>query len=277
MRLIGDVPIYVGRGGGATVETRPELFLDGAVAGVPPDAFSDDGQLWGNPLYDWPAHRARPATAGGSSASRRTFELVDAVPHRPLPRLRRVLGGAGGRADARAGRWRRGPGRALFDAVLAELGALPLVAEDLGVITPPVERLRDELGLPGMAVLQFGFDGGAANPHRPENVEEDGVVYTATHDTDTALDWCEALPERARRRTGLDPADPAWSLIRTAWRTRARVALIAGPGRPRPRQEARMNRPGTSEGNWAWRLREGQLTNDLADRLREETEAAGRL
>jgi 4-alpha-glucanotransferase len=275
VKLLGDVPIYAGRGG-ADVETWPSLFLDGAVAGAPPDALSDEGQLWGNPLFDWPAHR-REHYRWWVERFARTFDLVDAcrIDHfRGFVAYWAVPEGA---PSAKAGRWRRGPGRAVFDAILAKLGGLPFVAENLGVITPPVERLRKELGLPGMAVLLFGFGGGAANPHRPANVEEDGVVYTSTHDTETTREWYETMPERARRRTGLDPSDPAWSLIRAAWGTRARVALptaqdVLGLG-----EEGRMNRPGTIEGNWVWRLRQGQLTNDLADRLREETEATGRV
>src|SRR3954465_2118873 len=128
-----------------------------------------------------------------------------------------------------------------------------------------------------MGVLLFGVGGGAAYPHRPANVDEDGVVYTSTHDTETAREWYETLPKRARRRTGLDPSDPAWSLIRVAWETRARLALTTAQDVLGLGEDGRMNRPGTTAGNWAWRLREGQLTNDLADRLREETEAAARL
>jgi 4-alpha-glucanotransferase len=274
VKLLGDVPIYAGRGG-ADVETWPWLFLEGAVAGAPPDALSDEGQLWGNPLFDWPAHR-REHYRWWVERFARTFDLVDAcrIDHfRGFVAYWAVPEGA---TSAKDGRWRRGPGRAVFDAILAQLGGLPFVAENLGVITPPVERLRKELGLPGMAVLLFGFGGGAANPHRPANVEEDGVVYTSTHDTETTREWYEALPQSARRRTGLDPSDPAWSLIRVAWGTRARVALTTAQDVLGLGPEGRMNRPGTTEGNWAWRLRAGRLTNELADRLREETEAAGR-
>src|SRR3954451_17857854 len=215
VKLLGDVPIYAGRCG-ADLETWPALFLDGAVAGAPPDALSADGQLWGNPLFDWPAHRLEHYRWWVERFAR-TFDLVDAC---RIHHFRGFVAYWAVPADARSaksGRWRRGPGRAVFDAILAKLGGLPFVAENLGVITPPVERLRKELDLPGMAVLLFGFDGGGANPHRPANVEENGVAYTSTHDTETTREWYEALPERARGRTGLDPSDPSWSLIRVAW------------------------------------------------------------
>src|SRR5262249_44089127 len=144
---------------------------------------------------------------------RRTCELVD------LARVDHFRGFVSywvvptGRATALRGRWRRGPGAALFRAVEGELGRLPLIVEDLGVITPAVERLRDELGYPGMVVLQFGFGGGRDNPHRPENHRRNLVVYTGTHDTDTAVGWWNSLSPRRRRRTGLDPAQPHWGLV----------------------------------------------------------------
>ena len=206
VKLLGDVPIYAGRGG-ADVETWPSLFLDGAVAGAPPDALSDEGQLWGNPLFDWPAHR-REHYRWWVERFARTFDLVDAcrIDHfRGFVAYWAVPEGA---RSAKAGRWRRGPGRAVFDAILAKLGGLPFVAENLGVITPPVERLRKELGLPGMARAAVRLRRRRGEPAPPREREEDGVVYTSTHDTETAREWYEALPERARRRTGLDPSDP---------------------------------------------------------------------
>jgi 4-alpha-glucanotransferase len=177
---------------------------------------------------------------------------------------------------AKEGTWRPGPGRDLFDAVAAELGTLPLIAEDLGVITEPVVRLRDELGLPGMHVLQFGFDDGPHNPHRPAAHRENGVVYTGTHDNDTARGWWDSLDEEARRRTGLDPADPAWSLVEVAYASPARLAIVPVQDVLGLGSEARMNVPGRERGNWRWRLEEGQLTDRLAARLRASTEAAGR-
>ncbi len=275
VRLIGDLPIYVAAGSADHV-SQPELFQRGAVAGVPPDAFSASGQLWGNPLYDWGALRTT-RYRWWVERFRRTFELVD------LTRVDHFRGfvaywSVPERAKtARRGRWRRGPGREPFDAATAELGELPVIAEDLGVITPPVERLRDELGFPGMRVLQFGFDGRRGNPHRPENVPEHAVVYTGTHDNDTARGWCESLSPRERVRAGLDEREPHWSLVELALGSRARLAILPAQDLLGLGSEARMNHPGRAEGNWSWRLRRGQLTDELAARLREATARTRRL
>ena len=275
VRLIGDLPIYVAPGS-ADHLSHPELFQCGPVAGVPPDAYSRNGQLWGNPLYDWAAARA-----GGwrwwIERFRRTFELVD------LTRVDHFRGFVAywavpeGRKTAKAGVWRKGPGRELFDAARDALGDLPVIAEDLGVITPPVERLRDELGLPGMHVLHWAFEGGRTNPHHPSNHRENGAVYTGTHDSDTAVGWYRSLPRRVRDAAGLDPVEPNWSLIRMALASRARLAVAPAQDVLGLGSEARMNRPGEAEGNWTWRLEPGQLTDELAARLRAETERAGRL
>jgi 4-alpha-glucanotransferase len=275
VRLIGDVPIYVSRQS-IDVRTRPELFLPGVVAGVPPDLFSRTGQLWGSALYDWRALR-REGYRWWIERFRRTFQLVD------LARIDHFRGFVASwtipaeHDTAAGGRWQRGPGIGLFRAVEAELGELPLIAEDLGVITPAVERLRDELGLPGMRVLQFAFDGRPANPHRLENHVENGVAYTGTHDNDTAVGWWRALSEEQRAQTGLDPADPAWSLIRMALSSRARLAVVPAQDVLGLGSEARMNVPARRRGNWAWRLTPGQLTRALAKRLRRETAASDRL
>jgi 4-alpha-glucanotransferase len=274
VRLIGDMPIYVA-GGGADERAHPRLFQYGEVAGAPPDALGPYGQLWGNPLYDWSAMR-RDGYRWWIERFRRALDLVD------LTRIDHFRGFVSywavrtGMKTARRGRWRRGPGRPLFDAAEAELGPLPVIAEDLGVITPPVTALRKQLGYPGMVVLHWAFGGDARNPHRLANHEEDSVVYTGTHDTTTALGWWAELTPAQRRATGLDPAAPNWSLIELAFSSRARLALV-------PAQDVlglgaghRMNSPGTASGNWAWRLEPGQLTRREASRLRRLTEESGR-
>jgi 4-alpha-glucanotransferase len=276
VRLFGDIPIYVAAGG-ADHRTHPELFQTGAVAGVPPDLFTEHGQLWHSPLYDWPAMRA-DGYRWWIERFRRAADLVD------LTRIDHFRGFVAywavpaGDETAANGRWRRGPGARVFRAVEAELGPLPVVAEDLGVITPAVRRLRDELGYPGMAVLQFGV--GGADPrsaHLPANHAEQAVAYTGTHDNDTTLGWWRSLPPAARARSGLDPADPAWSLLELAWRSRAALAIAPLQDVLRLGPEARMNRPGTDEGNWSWRFRGADLTEELAARLRALTEAADRV
>jgi 4-alpha-glucanotransferase len=178
--------------------------------------------------------------------------------------------------DAAGGRWQRGPGSALFAAATAELGPLALIVEDLGAISPAVEALRERLGYPGMAVLQFAFGGGPTNRHRPENITEQSVVYTGTHDMDTACGWWSTLDPAAQASSGLDPAEPNWSLIELALGSRASLALIPAQDVLGLGSQARMNRPGTTEGNWSWRLEPGALTPALARRLRALTEAAHR-
>ena len=260
IRVIGDLPIYVAPGSADHV-AHPELFQDGVVAGVPPDAFSANGQLWGNPLYSWPALRAT-GFRWWIERLRRTFELVDLVRLDHFRGLVAYWSVTAGRKTARAGRWRRAPGRELLGAVRADLGSLAVVAEDLGVITPPVERLRDEFELPGMAVLQFAFDGNPRNPYLPLNHRERQLVYTGTHDNDTAVGWY-----RARPVAGLDPAEPHWSLIRMAYESRAAVAIVPVQDVLGLGSEARMNTPGRGQGNWSWRLEAGELTSKHARRL----------
>jgi 4-alpha-glucanotransferase len=171
---------------------------------------------------------------------------------------------------ARHGRWRRGPGAELFRAAEAELGELPVIAEDLGLITPAVYRLRDELGFPGMVVLHWAFGGARTNPHRLENHRARQVVYTSTHDTNTTVGWNEET------HTLADP-EPHWRLIELAMGSRASLALAPAQDVLGLGSEARMNRPGESAGNWSWQLEPGQLTAEHAERLRVLTEAGGRL
>jgi 4-alpha-glucanotransferase len=261
VRLIGDLPMYVAPGS-ADHLAHPELFQEGAVAGVPPDLFSANGQLWGNPLYRWPALR-ETGYRWWTERFRRALELVDLVRLDHFRGLVAYWAVPKGRKTARAGRWRRAPGRELLETVRHELGALPVVAEDLGVITPAVERLRDELGLPGMAVLQFAFDGNRRNPHRVENHRERQLVYTGTHDNDTAVGWYRANPTPE-----LDAAEPHWALIRMAYGSQAAVAIVPAQDVLGLGSEARMNTPGRGTGNWSWRLEPGQLTSAHAERLR---------
>ena len=280
VRLIGDLPIYVAPDG-ADVAAHPDLFQHGVVAGAPPDRLSAVGQLWGNPLYDWTEMR-REGYAWWIERVRRTAELFD------LSRIDHFRGFVSywavrdGLKTAKAGHWRRGPGEALFRAIERELGELPLIVEDLGVITPAVRALRDRLRLPGMVVLQFAFGRSRHNPHRPENHHRNLVVYTGTHDTDTAIGWWERLSRRQRAATGLasagpDRAEPNWSLIRMAFRSPASVAIVPVQDVLGLDGSARMNMPGTTgPHNWTWRLDPGQLTRELAERLREETQKARR-
>jgi 4-alpha-glucanotransferase len=275
VRLIGDLPIYVADEG-ADLDCWPELFVSGEVAGAPPDALSAAGQRWGNPLYDWRVHRAT-GFHWWCERLRRTFELVD------LCRVDHFRGYVSywaipaRNATAKSGRWRRGPGAELFRAVERELGGLPLIAEDLGHITPPVCALRDELGLPGMAVLLWASRRRKRNPHDPANFQRNLVAYTSTHDTDTAAGWFAGLTPRERDATGFDPREPNWGLIELAYSSRAALAVVPAQDVLGLGSDARMNRPGRTEGNWRWRLERGALTPALARRLRGLAEQHGRV
>jgi 4-alpha-glucanotransferase len=272
--LIGDLPIYVA-GGGADVVSHPELFEKGQISGAPPDALSPTGQRWGNPLYDWPRHRAS-GYRWWTERFRRALELHDVVRIDHFRGFEAYWAIPEEAETALAGRWRPGPGAELFRAVEAVLGELPVIAEDLGLITKAVERLRDELGFPGMAVLQWAFAGAADNPHRPENHRENLVVYTSTHDTDTALGWWGSLTPAERAASRLDPDEPHWSLIELALASPARLAIVPAQDILGLGNESRMNRPGRIGGNWTWRLEPGQLPDELARRLREATSRSGR-
>lgn len=285
VRLVGDVPIYVAPGGADHV-TWPELFQPDGQAGVPPDALGPDGQLWGNPLYDWPAMQRR-RYRWWTERLRRTFDLFDVT---RVDHFRAFVAYWAVGSDAKTavdGTWRRGPGRAVFDAAQRELGTLEVIAEDLGVITEPVTRLRTALGFPGMLVSLFGFDPDDPDgPHRPENHTEDRWVYVSTHDTDTAAGWWSTASEQLRgglatalaeRQIPLREGEEHWALVELAFSSVCPVAMLAAQDVLGLGSEARMNVPGTKGKSWRWRLQEGQLTPEHAARLRAATQAAGRL
>jgi 4-alpha-glucanotransferase len=283
VRIVGDLPIYVAHDC-ADVWAHPEWFtIDGdgrpeAVAGVPPDYFSDTGQLWGNPLYRW----GRLARRGYRWWIERIGVNLDRVHYLRLDHFRGFVAFwrvPGGEETAMNGRWIRGPGAKLFAAIREALGELPFIAEDLGVITPAVNKLRKELELPGMKVLQFGFDT-PRSPHSPGRIHEDDVVYTGTHDNDTTRGWYETLdaPTRARvlKALGSDGAHIAWDMIRAAHESPGWLAIAPLQDVLELGSEARMNRPSVAAGNWTWRVRRKQLTEDLAARLRELASRSGR-
>jgi 4-alpha-glucanotransferase len=286
VRIIGDVPIFVAYQSAETW-ARPELFeLDAAgrqtvVAGVPPDLFSATGQHWGNPLYRWPAHAA-DGYAWWTQRIRHTFHLVD------IARIDHFRGFAAcweipaGETTAMNGRWKAGPGEALFDAVSAALGNLPIIAEDLGVITPDVDELRRRLGLPGMCVLQFAFgqaDGGA-NRYLPHNHEQLTACLTGSHDNDTTLGWWSQQPDTVRDQLrqyfAVDGMDVAGTLVRAAFASVADTAIVPMQDVLRLGGEHRMNLPGTATGNWSWRFDWSQVGPWPADALRRMVALYGR-
>lgn len=281
VRMIGDVPIYVAPRG---YDQRhwPGLFQERVVAGAPPDAFSDKGQHWGNPLYDWPALR-RDGYRWWTERFRRTFELFDLVRIDHFRGFVSYWAVPEDAPDASHGSWRRGPGRRVFDAAAAELGPLPCIAEDLGVITPPVTALRRELGFPGMVVAQFAFDpDDPRGPHRPENHRADTAAYTGTHDTDTLRGWLDSLPAERLAEVraavdGLGERDLDWAVMRLWAGSPSPLVMVQAQDVLGLGSEARMNLPGTTKGSWKWRMEPGALTARHARRLRAVAEESGRL
>jgi 4-alpha-glucanotransferase len=295
IRIMGDVPIFVAHDS-ADVWAHPDIFhlgRDGAPAfqaGVPPDYFSATGQLWGNPLYRWDA-LARTGYAWWIDRMRATFELVDLVRLDHFRGFEAYWEVPGGAATAVDGRWVKGPGAAFFEALRAALGEREIVAEDLGLITPEVEALRDGLGLPGMAILQFAFGSDAhGNGFLPHNYPRRKVVYTGTHDNDTVVGWwragvgastrTEAEVERERERAlayvGGDGSEIHWDFIRTLFVSVADTAIVPLQDVLGRGSEARMNLPGRGHGNWGWRYDAEALTPTLRKRLKAITDGSGR-
>ena len=284
IQIIGDIPIFVAHDS-ADVWAHPELFFmrdDGnpsVVAGVPPDYFSETGQLWGNPLYRWDVH-ARDGYSWWLSRLRAVLSLVDIV------RLDHFRGFVGywevpaGEETAINGRWVPGPGKDFFYKVKESLGELPIIAEDLGVITEEVVDLRETFGLPGMKILVFAFDDDASNPFLPHNFTSDNVVYTGTHDNDTVLGWYHRVAEKerdfARRYLARDGRDIPWDLIRTAWGSVAVFALAPLQDFLSLDNQARMNYPSTLGGNWTWRMSPTALSEELRPRIHEMNILYGR-
>ena len=261
--LFGDLPFYVDRNSVEVWWDRRLFQLDArgeplAVAGVPPDYFNADGQLWGNPLYDWEAMERSGFRwwLARLRAQLGRFDLVRIDHFRALESYWEVPAGA---ATARTGQWRHGRGEALLTALRTELGALPLVAEDLGIITDAVRALRERFELPGMVVLQFAFDGSADNPHLPRHHRRNAVVYTGTHDNDTTVGWYATLDANARALVhrmldvGDTPAVPEF-LIEAAYASNAALAIMPLQDLLAHDSGSRMNAPGTVVGNWRWRF-----------------------
>jgi 4-alpha-glucanotransferase len=290
--IIGDIPIFVAQDS-AEVWSKPELFaLDERgrpleMAGVPPDYFSADGQLWGNPLYDWEAHR-REGFAWWIGRLAAALARCDAVRVDHFRGFQAYWAVPSGEITARRGIWREAPGAELFAVVEASLGKnLAIVAEDLGFITEEVRALRDDRGLPGMRVLQFAFDAAESgqpfdpgNAFLPHNYIEHCVVYTGTHDNDTLAGWLahasNAERDYLRRYLGYSPIDPVRALIREAFKSVAAWAIVPMQDLLGLGSETRMNRPSTLGGNWTWRMEEGAFTAPLAAELREMSRLYGR-
>jgi 4-alpha-glucanotransferase len=273
--IIGDVPIFVALDSADTWQNRKVFRLDArgrplAVAGVPPDYFSDKGQLWGNPLYDWD-HLAKTGYAWWLDRLRAAFSLYDIVRLDHFRGFESYWEIPAEATDAREGQWRKGPGLDFFRAVRKALPNARIIAEDLGYIGPEVVALRREAGLPGMKILQFAYGHDAGNVNLPHFYTRDSVAYTGTHDNNTTRGWLEGLAngtsEQVREYFQLTDSLSAWPVIRAALATVSRLAVI-------PIQDlldlpglSALNQPGTAEGNWRWRYTEAQLSRLAADKL----------
>jgi len=295
IHIIGDIPIFVAQDS-SDVWTNPEQFkLDQSgvpkvVAGVPPDYFSATGQLWGNPLYNWDTMTA-DRFKWWIARVKATLKLVDIV------RVDHFRGFAasweipGGDKTAERGRWVEAPGRELFAAIRDALGDLPIIAEDLGVITPDVEKLRDDFHFPGMRILQFAFSSDTKNIDLPHNYHKNLVVYTGTHDNDTTVGWFQSVAGEGSTRTAkqinrerkfcmrylnTEGEEIQWDFIRAVLASVANTAIVPLQDLLGLGTEARMNLPNSTEGNWSWRFKENALTDKVATRLRELTELYGR-
>lgn len=287
--IIGDIPIFVAADS-ADAWAEPGLFelgKDGrpvAVAGVPPDYFSSDGQLWGNPLYRWDVHAA-DGYAWWKKRLAASFAVCDIVRidhFRGFDAYWRISLPA---ENARTGKWIPGPGLDFFHKMKEAFPGARIIAEDLGLLTPSVEELLAQTGLPGMAVLQFAFGGDAKNPYLPHNLRQNGVIYPGTHDNDTAIGWYalagEPTRDHVRRYLRVSGKDIGWDLVRTAYSAVSRIAVVPMQDLLSLGSEARLNSPGIPQGNWRWRLAEGAIerlaTGGTAAYLAELASLNGRM
>jgi 4-alpha-glucanotransferase len=284
IQIVGDIPIFVSYDS-SDAWGNPELFYfdenrnPTVVAGVPPDYFSETGQLWGNPLYNWEYHK-KTGYAWWLSRIQATLNQVDII------RLDHFRGFYNyweipfGMPTAKIGKWVFGPGADFFETVQSKIGDLPIIAEDLGQLDPGVFILRDQLGLPGMKILQFAFEGGPKDLFLPHNYPENCVTYTGTHDNDTSRGWYESAPQNSqdfcRRYLASDEDRIAWSMIRCIWSSVAVFAIAPLQDFLTLGTEARMNFPGKPSGNWGWRMQPNSFTKEMIEKIEEINYLFGR-
>jgi 4-alpha-glucanotransferase len=286
IQIIGDIPIYVAHDS-VDVWAFPENFMidpdtlaPAQMAGVPPDYFSATGQLWGNPTYNWEQLQSR-GFDWWIQRFKALLDYVDLVRVDHFRGLQAYWAVPAGETTAIHGEWVEAPGAELFEAIAAALGSLPILAEDLGVITPEVEELRDRFGFPGMKILQFAFGSDSGNPYLPTNYVHNSVVYTGTHDNNTTVGWFDTLPSYEQDRlllyTGcFCPEGIHWTLIRLALMSVANQAIIPLQDVLGSGGDSRMNRPGEAEGNWSWRYPADALSSEVRQRLQALTALANR-
>lgn len=289
IQIMGDMPIFVALDSSDAWANRQQFLFDEtgqptAVAGVPPDYFSETGQLWGNPLYDWPTMQQQGFEwwIRRLESSLELYDLIRIDHFRGFAAYWRVPYPA---ENAMSGQWQPALGDELFSVASEEFGELPILAEDLGIITPDVEELRDKWGFAGMAILQFAFgdDDYTKSPFLPDNMPTNRLAYTGTHDNDTTCGWWQSLPEHERKRVSqylqkeLSADNIAQELLTATWHSPARIALAPLQDILALPSSARMNTPGQASGNWTWRLSQQVLTDELAATLRHLTEVSERL
>jgi 4-alpha-glucanotransferase len=284
VKIIGDIPIFVAFDSADVWSHRELFYLDErgnptVVAGVPPDYFSPTGQRWGNPLYRWDT-MAKQGYAWWIERCRSAFALFDFVRIDHFRGFESYWEVPASEPTAVNGRWVRGPGRALFQALKAALGDMPIIAEDLGIITPEVKALRDAFNFPGMRVLQFAFVADTSSDFLPHNYVRNTVAYVGTHDNDTTRGWFDKLDPAVRQQvldyTGTDGSQITWDLIRLLMMSVADTVIVTLQDVIGLGSEARMNFPGRAEGNWQWRFTWDQLTGEAKARLRKMTATYGR-
>jgi len=287
IQIFGDIPIYVAHDSMAVWAHQDIFCLDeqtgepALMAGVPPDYFSDTGQLWGNPVYNWEQLEAT-GFEWWLQRFEGTLDYVDILRIDHFRGFQAFWAVDRGESDARNGRWIQAPGEQFFQLLGERLGQLPIVAEDLGIITPKVEALRDKFDFPGMKVLHFAFDSGPGNPYLPFNyTNRNCIAYTGTHDNDTTVGWFDKRSPEAQQRVRdylgcIEPNGIHWSLIRLAMASVANQAIIPLQDVLGLGSEARMNTPNQIEGSWRWRYRSEALTEELQQRLGKLTELYGR-
>lgn len=282
--IIGDLPIFVAYDSADVWSHREQFLLDETgkptvVAGVPPDYFSKTGQLWGNPLYDWNLMRDQ-GYLWWINRFRSMFELYDVVRIDHFRGFEAAWHVPASHRTAQHGKWVSGPGADLFDAVFSDLGSLPIIAEDLGVITAGVEELRDRYNFPGMKILQFAFGSDSSNPYLPHNHQRNCVIYTGTHDNDTSLGWYNSLSDSQRVRVveylGCNDDNCVPALLRTALMSVADTVVLPFQDLLMLNSDARMNIPGKAFGNWGWRFNWDMLAPDLAQKTGDLVERYGR-
>jgi 4-alpha-glucanotransferase len=273
VKIIGDIPLYVAYDS-SDVWSHPQLFqLDDElkptkVAGVPPDYFSETGQLWGNPLYDWQYHK-ETGYEWWISRVKMMLSLVDILRIDHFRAFESYWAIPYGSETAVKGKWKKGPGRELFDSIEQALGKLPIIAEDLGDLNPEVHDLRNELSFPGMKILQFAFGDTPNNDYLPHNFKTTNcIVYTGTHDNDTTLGWYDSMDAKTkdyfRRYLNVSGDDASWDMIRLAEMSIADTAIIPMQDLLNLGTDARMNTPGKPDGNWQFRFTRDMLTDDVA-------------